>query len=703
MICFGTNAQQYNNWYFGRKAGLKFNSTPTQPEPLVLSNSAMLSDEANATISDENGDLLFYTNGTVVYNKLHQIMLNGADLDGYISSAQIAIVPVPGNDSLYYIFTTGAIETNFTSGYKYSIVNMNRDNGNGEVVVKNTLLWQSCTERLTTARHANGIDVWVITNDNNSNIFRSWLITCNGIEPAIISTTGVILSQYSSINSGVMKVTPNGKKICQTHFPFFDENSMQPNFVQLLDFDNATGIISNPISIGFPDAQITHCEFSPDSKLLYLTRPSDKKIDQLDISSATLSTITASRLSLPTNGGYFDLQLAPDEKIYVANPSLNLAVINKPNLRGVLCDLRQEAISLLPGTSYIGLPSHINDIVFTDDPNNGFNYTILDSCSGNVQFQGYTNMTGNITWFWDFGDGTTSALQNPIHTFIPSGLSYFVKLKITSGTTCGSILRSKNIKPQGIITNTLNFEFKDICDSGYVRFTNTSSTLNDAGTQFIWDFGDGFSSTAIDPTHNYNSPGFYTVKLKMLTGVACLNDSITKIVTNEAFIVNASPDRIIRVGESVTLSYAGPEGLPEWSPPVWLNDFRSKSPVSTPLENIVYKITITNARGCKATDSLKITVLQYDEVYVPKAFTPNNDGKNESIKPFYPGTVTLKEFSIFNRWGSRIFSTSKRGAGWDGKIKGILQSTSVYVWTFNGVDEKTGTSITKKGTLTLIR
>ena len=438
-------AQQFNNWYFGRKAGLNFNPITGQPLPSLLTSSSMLSDEAAASISDENGELLFYTNGTTVYNKNHQVMLNGDNLDGYISATQVSIVPMPGNDSLYYVFTTGAIETAFISGYKYSIVNIKKDNGNGEVVVKNNLLWASCTERMTVARHANGVDIWLITNDNNSNIFRSWLITCTGILPAIVSTVGIILNQYNEINAGLMKVSPDGKWLCQTHFPFFDETLNIPNFVQLFDFNNATGTISNPRTIGFPDAQFTHGEFSPDSKLLYLTRPSNKKVDQFAITLPTLAAILASRVSITTSGRYQDIQLAPNSKIYLAQPSFELAVINQPNLAGVACNLQEQVVNLLPGSCYLGLPSHINDFILFDDPNNGFTYTILDSCSGTLQFNGYTILPGAITWLWDFGDGIISSLQNPVHTFIPASVQYPVKLKISSSLSCGIILKSKVI------------------------------------------------------------------------------------------------------------------------------------------------------------------------------------------------------------------------------------------------------------------
>ena len=73
------------------------------------------------------------------------------------------------------------------------------------------------------------------------------------------------------------------------------------------------------------------------------------------------------------------------------------------------------------------------------------------------------------------------------------------------------------------------------------------------------------------------------------------------------------------------------------------------------------------------------------------------------LKPYFPGTILLKDFSIFNRWGNRVFTTSQRGFGWDGKVNGEFQPAGVYVWSFQAFDEKTQKSVIRKGVVTLIR
>ena len=217
FVSLPATAQQNNIWYFGLKGGLNFNAVPGTSSPFAIGNSAMIADEGCGSICDENGQLLFYSNGVTVYNRNHAVMLNGDNLAGNISSVQSClIVPIPGNDSIYYIFTSDAIENNYARGYNYSVVNMQADNGNGAVIAKNILLQASCTERITAARHANGTDVWVITNDNSSNTFRAWLVGCNGLQlTPVVSNTGVILDQEVVANTGMLKVSPDGKQICQ--------------------------------------------------------------------------------------------------------------------------------------------------------------------------------------------------------------------------------------------------------------------------------------------------------------------------------------------------------------------------------------------------------------------------------------------------------------------------------------------------------
>ena len=134
-VPFTSFAQKQGNiWYFGFKAGVDFNSG----NPIGISDGAMSTEEGCASISDANGDLLFYTDGDTVYNRNHNVMPNGHGLLGNISSSQSAIIiKKPNSDSLYYIFTVDGWTGN-NGGLNYSVVDMVLDGGNGDVNGKKT-------------------------------------------------------------------------------------------------------------------------------------------------------------------------------------------------------------------------------------------------------------------------------------------------------------------------------------------------------------------------------------------------------------------------------------------------------------------------------------------------------------------------------------------------------------------------------------
>lgn len=692
-------AQQYNTWYFGGQAGISFNPGGGTV-PYTLTDGINTATEGNASICDVNGKILFYVNGENIYDRTHQVMLNGNGLLGHQSTVQSSlIIPVPNNDSIYYVFTADAVENNFANGYRYSIVNIKHNAGRGEVTTKNVLLNASCTERLTAARHANGIDVWVIGNERSSNVFKAWLITCTGLQIApVVSTTGDVLNLHPAQNLGTIKVSPDGKQLCQTHFPDFD-GLFPANFFQLFDFNTATGILSNPKTIVVPSINYHCCEFSPDSRFLYVTRVFDTIMDQFEPKLASAPLITASRIQIPAVSGIYGIQTGPDRKIYLNRYKTKLCVITYPNTKGIGCTFEKDKIDLGTANGILGLPSAINDGPI--DPFNNFDFTIIDSCNGVLQFNGYSNMGGSLQWFWDFGDGITSTLQNPTHTYTSNKQVYTVKLTVKSLTACGYIEKTKSIAPGGAFVKP-DFDIIVKCDSDFVRFVNKSTVFPDDTTiHYIWDFGDGNTSTQRDPVHTYSITGSFTVKLKIKASISCLDDSVSKSVDLQQLTIQVPPGQTIDAGQSVQLYLTGGGTSFQWSPPQWLSDPNINNPIATPRDNVTYTVTATNDAGCEAIDSVAIKLNPIDGIYVPTGFTPGNDGRNDIFRPIMGNQYTLVEFSIYNRWGQRVFSTKVYGKGWDGKLNGEIQSGNVYVWFVNAIDPLKK-KVEKKGMVTLI-
>ncbi len=697
MISPGSSfAQQTNIWYFGNEAGISFNPLAGNNLPYPISNSAMTTSEGTATICDKNGVILFYTNGETIYNKIHQPMLNGTGMLGHNSAFQTAvIVPMPGNDSLYYVFTADAFENNFANGYRYSIVNTNRNNGNGEVITKNILLYAPSCERLTAARHANGVDVWVITNDLNSNRFRAFLITCNGLQPGpVVSNVGDVMNVHPDMGFGAMKISPDGKQLCQTHFAESDI-FFSVNFFQLFDFNNSTGVLSNPKKISTPASRYLSCEYSPDSKLLYVTKEQTGEIDQFEATLASTALITASKIGIPASSGFYGLQLGPDNKIYATRTTFNLSVISNPNVKGAGCNFELDKISLT-GLSGLNLPASVNDLAL----NTVFNYIITDSCACIVQFNAQTNLPG-AQYNWNFGDGNISVQQNPVHDYLNTGQFYTVTLSITSPGNCGVIEKSLIVFPGGISANA-DFSFINRCDSGFVRFTNTSTFFPTGNFQYSWDFGDGSFSNAASPVHIFPGSGIYNVKLKIITPKACLDDSITQQLDLQLLDIQASPDQTIDIGQTVQLSATGGGTQFNWTPSTWLSNPNVFDPVASPLTDITYVVSASNNSGCTDTDSVTIKVRPANNIYIPTGFTPNADGINDVLRPFLGYLFTLDEFTVYNRWGQKVFSTNKINEGWDGLVNGLKQPAGVFVWYIRAKDPD-GKIINKKGTATLIR
>ncbi|RYZ47410.1 MAG: T9SS type B sorting domain-containing protein [Sphingobacteriales bacterium] len=146
-----------------------------------------------------------------------------------------------------------------------------------------------------------------------------------------------------------------------------------------------------------------------------------------------------------------------------------------------------------------------------------------------------------------------------------------------------------------------------------------------------------------------------------------------------------------------------------WSPAANLNNAGIQSPIalftspvlSQPYE-YVYTLTGTTPEGCEGKDEIRIKVIQGPEIYVPTGFTPNNDGKNDELKPILAGIRELHFFNIYNRWGQLIFQTKNTSKGWDGRLKGVLENTSTYIWIAEGVDYR-GNLVVRKGSVTLVR
>ncbi|PBQ31603.1 hypothetical protein CNR22_07425 [Sphingobacteriaceae bacterium] len=432
LTSFLSAQNEGKKWYFGQNAGLDFTTVP----PTILTNGQLTTFEGCSSIADFAGNLLFYTDGITVWDASHAVMANGTGLFGDGSSTQAGvIVKKPGSTTLYYIFTVDDFAG--PNGLCYSIVDMSLAAGMGSVTTKNVLMQTPSTEKITGVKHCNGHDIWIVSHDYNSTNFRTFLLTSAGLNATpVISAVGSNHNGGTGVVVGALKTSPNGKKV-----GLCISNNL--NTIEVYDFDNSTGSVSNPIILGTISG-IYGCEFSPDGTKFYGAAWYGSAIYQWDLCAGSSTAIIASQYTASASEGG-QLQLAPDGKIYMARTGQSdLGVINNPNASGSGCNYVNSGQSIAPKTNGYGLPNFITSFLSTP-----FTYTM--AC-GNASFTAPPSLpatTGgacsasNNTYSavsWNFGDpstasSNTSTALSPAHQFSAPG-TYTVLLVRTS--VCGN-------------------------------------------------------------------------------------------------------------------------------------------------------------------------------------------------------------------------------------------------------------------------
>ncbi|HEU4497095.1 MAG TPA: PKD domain-containing protein, partial [Flavobacterium sp.] len=450
-----------SNWFFGNKAGIKFNPDNSitvlsvSPNPIGINTN-----EGCSAISDPAGNLILYTDGRTVWDRNHIIMPNGnyeagTGLHGDPSSTQSGvIIPNPNNPNIYYIFTVdephhtnasvypnqftgnypdafGTVpqdDDGFNNGLNYSVVDLSANGINGsvgDVVSRNNHLVTydpnpageeikyKCSEKITAVRAQLGLGYWVITQFTNK--FYVFKIDEDGVNAVPVVTPIAPLvptSGYRRNAIGQLKASPNGKKIAIAHNQTgtITGGTAFNGAVYLYDFDNATGAVSNPVLL-LENANPYGIEFSAETKKLYVSTNSG--IFQFNLESAS---IPDSKVFI-SNSDSASLQLGPDKKIYKANVFFNTAldVINSPELDGLACNYESGAVDLGVGTSRFGLPHFITSIFNS-------NIRAKNLCLGdNTEFEASAN--GIIaSASWNFGDGSTpSSSVSPTHVYASAG------------------------------------------------------------------------------------------------------------------------------------------------------------------------------------------------------------------------------------------------------------------------------------------
>ncbi|MFA6059091.1 MAG: PKD domain-containing protein [Taibaiella sp.] len=580
-------AQQENIWMLG-SFGLDFNS-PSLTAPAM---NGQQFGEASASVCDDNGQLLFYTEGSRVWDRFHDLMPNGTALTTVApnatgSSTQGAcIVPIPGQDHQYYVFSVTSVEFGMGKLF-YSKVDMTLNSGKGDVVTgqKAIYLGEGFTEKLI-ALTGTRCNIWVIVRSRLANEFKSYEVTSSGVNPnPVTSTTGIINFNYHIL--GTLTPSPDNKKVlCAAAH-------VGGGGLELFDFGQATGLLSSLYVIDSSEPFYSACFSADQSKIYAINYWYTGAVYQYDLSAPNpFATKTIIRQAPEFN---FDkIKLAADGKVYLKGGANYLDAVNFPNLAAPACNYTTNAVSFsansisgaLPnivpvfiqeadtfsvtqvegpcwshgfelqgaigGWDYQSNGAHQGPVITVDTPGlywlsyytgpcrfhvDTFFVTFpkgvlpditvqaacKESATGKARATTYPGDPVYYTYIWFKASGQDTLSVTDSLTGREAG-SY--KVFITTNTGCDTVLYFDI----PAITPEVSFALSDtlICVSDALFTTNTSDAHF---TSFLWSFGDGNTSSAFAPGHNYTLPGTYRIVL-VGRGSTCIDTSFINVTAD---------------------------------------------------------------------------------------------------------------------------------------------------------------------------
>lgn len=711
FFSFSSLAQfQNNEWRFGYGGGLSFGNDGS----VTFVTGETSTHEGSCTISDRNtGQLLFYTDGVTVWNANNNVMLNGGGLLGgspteLSSTSAAAIVRSPANENEYYIFT---IDEQFgPNGLRFSIVDMTLDGGLGGIPngQKNIPVFSTTSEKLQIVPNAALNGYWIITHDNQEALV-AFQLTAAGL-----STTPVIsnITSPQFNGAGHFKVNRTFDRLAMGSF--FESN------LSLFDFDNATGVFSNPVSwsYNFGTSLQYGVEFSPNGQVLYVSNL--EKIVQYDISSNISETIENSGFEVFIGNfqtGYpATMQIANNDKIYVNNGG-SIGVINCPDFLGTACNWQGNA---LPGFSAGGYGLHIwsYDIAATNsEPVYGLDAE--ESCSATpIAFSfSIPTLFDEINILWGDGNASTTDNSSIEHTYETPG-AYTIQVEVING--CQFFNFDTLFVVEDCTPEVPDFILSgDICDinDDFILQIAFASTVDQVEINYglVGEVSESFNYEDVSGTFNQplsiQVPGLYefcvnyriegildTLICETVEIGLCCNYFLEKnadCIESESFFNLNATNSIA----SIVWQFQSPSGR--------VLEYNGVN-VTTLLDEMgEYIVTVAVEGECGDTTLINSVVLEqcekvFCEPFVPNAFTPNNDGINEVFMPVFDCEDNDFVLRVFNRWGDKIYDSENTGRGWNGGLNGYYAQDGMYIYEV----EFSASSVERKklrGTFTLLR
>jgi gliding motility-associated-like protein len=679
-------------WHFGVNAGIDFNYDP----PKQITNGNHSFDEGGVTLTDENGDVLFYVDENTVYNRNNVPMKNGGGLIGNTgSSAQspVALQDLKNPEMVYIFYVADHFDNSIIGQLRYSVIDLCGDNGKGEVLSnkKNIRVPGQYTERLTATYDAANKRYWILTSDYNTQNVKAFELTENGLSTTPV--TSYLSDSSSPSYIGMISFNNQQNKIAYTC-------GLSGGYrgIILADFDINTGSLSNPMKIH--DGDIYDVVFSPNSKYLYATDIfAGCVLYKFDLENRTKDKILYEKIG---NYAFNAIEEGPDGKIYLAIASDNsIGQVAKP-------DLENEEFN--PAFLKYSSPSQIG--------------AGLQSTHHFKQIIRERKISNDL--------GPDTVVCSTINILLDSGLD---QAKWSNGATAKTISTTASgqyyyyWRDCGVLyTDTINIVFEEeiteTIASNYTFCEGDSIVLSVPSLEYIWNTGIKGDQLKVKDEGIY----FSTYKEGCLTNINIFNVSVDTLLNlpdlkdtsycnqseyklnlpkpyeiYDALNVKIPDDKLVNLNgsfliraqntcgkfeQNITIKVDTFPNIPQDNyfmcstldfplklstdvgETFWNKTFQSKNFIIN--EPGIYTYEVNNNCGeFKGTVSVAL-----DEVTtLPNIFSPNGDSVNDE----FPG-INLKSFFnviIFDRWGNLVWEGSK---DWDGTHKSGSVVYGVYTY-----------------------
>jgi gliding motility-associated-like protein len=621
LFSTGFSQKETTWWYFGRGAGLEFTSGFAQ----VDTNNQFSTGGGATSMSDDEGNLLYYTDTDTIWNRLHQPMPNGTGLTNGLAAEQNSIsIPRPNRPGQYFVFNVVNAISYPTDGLLYHIVDMELDSGLGDVLdtAKNIHVVDSTEEKIAATPHANGVDYWLMVKRSLTDKYYCYLITELGpINPPVISSGAIASAGYSH---------------CEGNLRFNHTGNMLAHLsglgLEILDFDNSTGILSNSRFI-IPFEVNDGLEFSADDSKLYSGGPI-----QYDLIVPTQTAIQASELWLDNTFApafMAGLQMGLIGKIYGnafdggAN-AYYMDIIHNPNELGSACNYQDSAIHLLGRTGVVNVPNFLSSFF-------KMNFYADSVCVGEeVEFSLNYSFVDSV--FWNFGDPGSGSLNtdtalSPKHIYSDTG-SYTVTLIAQNGIKTDTVVKTIYVK--GVPSIDLGPD-QEICS-----VDQDSITLGNHGLSGVYEWSDGSNDSTLLVVAE-NIAGSASIWLRYTNECGTDRDTIELIVSKplSVSLLNDTAICLDTMVLSPTVINENQKTRFKWNTEELGRNILAISNGAG--ENVrTYSLVATNACG-NDSDSVSITFIANPDGYLP------DDSLYCSEIPFY--VLNSQSKGITYEWG----------------------------------------------------